>query len=176
MIQKQTTEGVQTQRKNKGRSRARVGRSNLQDKDELFSWTCAEDKTHTPWHSRAHTNTFTLCLCGLGEPAKLSFLLLSEVSQRDPLVLPTCSSHSQTAEEAVSQYTAEREGERERSVRQETAAIQTTVQTQLPCPEKLQNKGVGHRVKSCWHNRLTAKSEPGLCCPATAKIIQCIHF
>lgn len=166
MIQKQTTEGVQTQRKNKGISRARVGRSNLQDKDELFLWTCAENKTYTPWHWRAHTNTFTLCLCGLGEPAKLSFLLLSEVSQRDPLVLPTCSSHSQRAEEAVSQYTAERE--RERNVRQETAAIQTTVQ--------LQNKGVGHRVKSCWHNRLTAKSEPGLCCPATAKIIQCIHF
>ncbi|TNN54403.1 hypothetical protein EYF80_035372 [Liparis tanakae] len=31
----------------------------------------------------------------------------SEVSQCDPLVLPTCSSHSQTAEEAVSQYKRE---------------------------------------------------------------------
>lgn len=68
--------------------------------------------THT------HTHTFTLCLCGLGEPAKLPFLLLSEVSQRDPLVLPTCSSHSQTAEEAVSQYTAEGEERR----REERAA------------------------------------------------------
>lgn len=72
---------------------------------------CCEKRTrahtHTLPDTHAHTNTFTLCLCGLGEPAKLPFLLLSEVSQRDPLVLPTCSSHSQTAEEAVSQYTAE---------------------------------------------------------------------
>lgn len=82
----------------------------LQDKDELFTWTCEKRRgarTHTLGDTQAHTHTFTLCLCGLGEPAKLPFLLLSEVSQRDPLVLPTCSSHSQTAEEAVSQYTAE---------------------------------------------------------------------
>lgn len=78
-----------------------------------------EKKNHIhPRDGRTHTHTFTLCLCGLGEPAKLPFLLLSEVSQRDPLVLPTCSSHSQTAEEAVSQYTAEGEERR----REERAA------------------------------------------------------
>lgn len=131
-------------------------------------------KRNTHSQTLAHTNTFTLCLCGLSEPAKLSFLLLSEVSQRDPLVLPTCSSHSQTAEEAVSQYTAEQE--RERNVRQETAAIQTTVQTELPCPENLQNKCTGHTVISSWQNRLTAGSEHGLCCPTTVKFICYIHF
>lgn len=89
MIRKQTTEGMQAQKpRNRSISKAHAGRGDLQDK-----------------HTQTH---FTLCLCGLSEPAKLSFLLLSEVSQRDPLVLPTCSSHSQTAEEAVSQYTAER--------------------------------------------------------------------
>lgn len=98
-------------------------------------------------HTRTHTNTFTMCLCGLSEPAKLSFLLLSEVSQRDPLVLSTCSSHSQTAEEAVSQDTAEQERE---ECTAETAAIQTTVQTQLPCPEKLRNECPGHPVISSY--------------------------
>lgn len=66
----------------------------------------------TRGHTRARVHSFTLCLCGLGEPAKLSFLLLSEVSQSDPLALSTCSSHSQTAEAAVSQHKAE--GERKR--------------------------------------------------------------
>lgn len=69
---------------------------------------CPFMNTHHRAHTPRHTNTFTLCLCGLSEPAKLSFLLLSEVSQCDPLVFPTCSSHSQTAEEAVSQYKRER--------------------------------------------------------------------
>lgn len=74
-------------------------------------WTVQMNMRKKNTHSQTLAHTFTLCLCGLGEPAKLSFLLLSEVSQRDPLVLPTCSSHSQTAEEAVSQYTAEQERE-----------------------------------------------------------------
>ena len=122
------TKGMQTQKhKQKQRQSTCKQRCRMSRPDH--------EHAHTLPDTRTHTNLFTLCLCGLSEPAKLSFLLLSEVSQRDPLVLPTCSSHSQTAEEAVSQY---------RNVRQKTAAIQTTVQTQLPCPEKLQNKCAGH--------------------------------
>lgn len=111
--------------------KAQAHRDTLWDKDEV-SATCA--RQHTPRHTRTLKHTFTLCLCGLSEPAKLSLLLLSEVSQRDPLVLPTCSSHSQTAEEAVSQYTAERE--RGMYKRQ----LHYKLLTRLPCPAELLNK------------------------------------
>lgn len=92
---------------------------------------------HVLTRGHTHVHSFTLCLCGLGEPAKLSFLLLSEVSQSDPLALPTCSSHSQTAEAAVSQYKAEGGEKERRKVRQEKAAVQTTVQTRLLHPGRL---------------------------------------
>lgn len=120
------------------------------------SYEHAQKKKHTLPDTRAHTNTFTLCLCGLGEPAKLSFLLLSEVSQRDPLVLPTCSSHSQTAEEAVSQYRAERGGYGKRQL-QYKLQYRHSYHVQ-----KSYKTSVYDTVKSSWHNRLTAKAEPGL--------------
>ncbi len=85
--------------------------------EATFKMSCSYEhaqkntRTHTHTHSLTHTNTFTLCLCGLSEPAKLPFLLLSKVSQCDPLVLPTCtqpdsrgsseSVHSRTREERM---------------------------------------------------------------------------
>lgn len=97
--------------------------------DNCSNMSRKEKKKKTRPDSHVHTNPFTLCLCGLGEPAKLSFLLLSEVSQRDPLVLPTCSSRSQTAEAAASQYTAEGEREGEESMAGESS---NTHYRQLP--------------------------------------------
>lgn len=98
------SDGYANARANEGEAHAR--RSNH------HGHTC--EHVLTRGHTRARVRIFTLCLCGLGEPAKLSFLLLSEVSQCDPLALPTCSSHSQTAEAAVDQYRAERRWKRER--------------------------------------------------------------
>lgn len=89
---------------------------------------------HVLTRGHTHVHSFTLCFCGLGEPAKLSFLLLSEVSQSDPLALPTCSSHSQTAEAAVSQYKAEggREREEESTARESCSTNYSTYTATAP--------------------------------------------
>lgn len=110
------SDGYVNARANKGEAHARISNHH--------GHTC--EHVLTRGHTRARVRIFTLCLCRLSEPAKLSFLLLSEVSQCDPLELSTCSSHSQTAEAAVDQYRAEirwkRERERDREKEEESTA------------------------------------------------------
>lgn len=47
MIRKQTTEGVQTQRKNQSRNRTDAGRSNLRDKGEALDMRREKKKQNT---------------------------------------------------------------------------------------------------------------------------------
>lgn len=139
MMQKQMKEGMQTQRKkgkNKTISRARASRSNFQDKGELFSWTCAENKkTYIPWHT---THLPCVSVDWVNQPNFPFFF-----SVRSASVTPWCYQHAvhtarQQRQKWVSTQQRGREGERKRDARQEKAAIQTAVQTQLPCPEQLQ--------------------------------------
>lgn len=88
----------------------------------------------------SRARTFTLCLCGLGEPAKLPLLLLGEVSQRDPLVLTNMQftqADSRGSSESVTQRRRKKgggggKGERGANGKgeRERAAIQTTVEKQ----------------------------------------------
>lgn len=149
---------------NRSIDKAQASRGALQDKDELsLLWTCA----HTPRHLHAHKPIYPVSLWT--EWTSQTFLSSSQWGQPAwPLGVTNMQftqPDSRGSSESVHSRTRERE--RERNVRQKTAAIQTTVQTQLPCPEKLQNRCTGHTVTSSFHKRLTVESEQGLLCPTT---------
>lgn len=169
---------------NESVSRAGAGGSNLQDRGGPFWWTCAGRKKEKggwggnhihPRDGRTHTHTHLPCVSvdWVNQPNFPFFF-----SVRSASVTPWCYQHAvHTARQQRKQWVSTRQRERrggERNERRETAAIQTTVQTQLPCPEKLQNKCAGHRVQSSWHKKNLSLDYVVLL--QQKKIIQHIHF
>lgn len=176
MIHKQQTENMQTRMSKWKRKQSRCRRKQPPGQ----RWTVLmnmrrKKKEHSPpWRSRTHTHLPCVSVDWVNQPNFPFFF-----SVRSASVTPWCYQHAvhtarQQRKQWVSTRQRERRGEEERG---------TSGERQLQY--KLQYRHSYHvqrsyrtSVQDIEYNPLgTKKSEPGLCCPTTAKkIIQHIHF
>ncbi len=126
------TKGMQTQKQKQKHKQSTC----KQRRPPEQRWTALMNmrkKTHTPRHARTHLPCVSVDW--VNQPNFPFFF-----SVRSASVTPWCYQHAvHTARQQRKQWVSTQQNKRESNARQETVAIQTTVQTQLPCPEKLQN-------------------------------------
>lgn len=170
MIQKQTNRGhantkekqkhkLSTSRRKQPAGQRRTVLMNMRRKKNIHSLTLMHTQTHLPCVSVDWVN----------QPNFPFFF-----SVRSASVTPWCYQHAvHTARQQRKQWVSTEQRGGGYGKRQLQYKLQYRHSYHV---QKSYKTSVYDIVKSSWHNRLTAKSEPGLCCPATAKIIQYIHF
>ena len=127
--------GVQTQKHKQKQSTCKQAEAPSRTK-----MNCPYEHAHENTQSRTLTHTQTHLPCvsvdWVNQPNFPFFFWVRSAS-----VTPWCYQHAvHTARQQRKQWVRTQHNKRERKVQQETAALQSTVQTLLPCPEKLQKQ------------------------------------